>query len=45
MVDAKSIVTSLNEFLAAKNLDPAKNVGLASDGASVMMGHKSGVGT
>ena len=42
---AETIVRALEQFCEVKGLDTAKVTSLASDGASVMVGRKSGVGT
>ena len=41
---AHTITETLNEFLKKSSINPEKCISLATDGASVMMGHKSGVG-
>ena len=42
---ADSIHQVLKEILAEKKIDPKKMVGLATDGASVMLGVRKGVTT
>lgn len=42
--DARTIVIAIKNFLVEKGIPLHKMVGLASDGASVMMGSRSGVG-
>lgn len=41
---AHTITEALNEFLKGSAINTEKCISLATDGASVMMGHKSGVG-
>ena len=40
---AETIVTALEKFMEEKNLPMQQLIGLGSDGASVMVGRKSGV--